>query len=79
MWKFVFIFSQLMTYVWCCEETFGSTLVGLSESSQLPQTDRFAVQSPAAALRHAQCTFTVLNTALKLPLRPKKQRHTVRD
>lgn len=39
----------LTTYVWSCEETFGSTLVGFSESSQLPQTERFAIQSPATA------------------------------
>lgn len=62
-----------MTYVWCSEETFGSTLVGLSESSQLPQTERFAVQSSAAAFKHAQCTVTVLNTTLILPLRQKQQ------
>lgn len=66
-----------MTYAWCCEETFGSTLVGFSKSSHLPQTERFAEQSPATAFWHAQCTVTVLNTAFILPLRQKKTEQSV--
>ena len=67
----------VITYMWCCEETFGSTLVSISELSQLPQTEGFAVQSPATAFWHTQCTVTVLNTTFILPLRQSKREHKV--
>ena len=63
--------------MWCGEETFGSTLIGLTESSQLPQTERFAVQSPAAAFQHTQCTVTVLNATLILPLTQQEKKRKI--
>lgn len=51
------------------EEAFGATLVGLSETAQLPQTQGLAVQGPAAALAHAQRCVAVLYAAFIFPLR----------
>lgn len=64
----------MIAYMWCCEETFGSALVSLSELSQLPHTEGFAVQSPATAFGHTQRAVTVLDTTFILPLRQLKRR-----
>lgn len=59
------------TYVRGGEEAFGATLVGLSETAQLPQTQGLAVKRPAAALAHAQRCVAVLYAAFILPLRDR--------